>query len=85
MCCDFRFCDTIGLFVIRLTVSDIFLYLFKKNHKVFFTVLMVYFCYCCRYELRIDAMIFKEEFSANRDSLRPQINVLKKTIEGMAF
>ena len=35
-----------------------------------------------RYELRIDAMIFKDEFATNRDALKPQIDVLQKTIDG---
>lgn len=36
----------------------------------------------CRYELRIDGMIFKEEFVTNKESLEPQIGVLKSTIDG---
>jgi len=36
-----------------------------------------------KYELRIDAMIFKDEFATNRDALKPQIDVLQKTIDDL--
>ena len=39
-------------------------------------------CSSPRYELRIDCMIFKDEFASHKETLSPQIQVLKKTITG---